>query len=100
MGAGHGHRLHFHAHSRVHRAQPQHKLAALLIFVLVVVATPATAYWAFAAYLGLLAGRHRRLDVPPRYLLKRMVVEVPFLVFAALIPFVSTVPAPRSSGSW
>ena len=42
MGAGHGHRLHFHAHSPLHRAAPEHKLVALLAFVLLVVATPAT----------------------------------------------------------
>jgi cobalt/nickel transport system permease protein len=30
--------------------------------------------------------------VPPPYLLKRMVVEVPFVVFALLMPFVSTGP--------
>lgn len=89
MGAGHGHRLHYHAHSPLHRAQPQHKLVALLAFVLVVVATPATAYWAFAGYLAVLATVIAVSTVPPLYLVKRMVVEVPFLVFAALMPFVS-----------
>ena len=89
MGAGHGHRLHYHAHSPLHRARPQHKLVALLVFVLVVVATPATTYWAFAAYLGVLAVVIAVSTVPPLYLVKRMVVEVPFLVFAALMPFVS-----------
>lgn len=89
MGAGHGHRLHYHAHSPLHRARPQHKLVALLAFVLVVVATPATAYVAFAAYLAVLAGVIAVSTVPPLYLLKRMVVEVPFLFFAALMPFVS-----------
>ena len=89
MGAGHGHRLHFHAHSPLHRAAPERKLVALLAFVLLVVATPATAYWAFAAYLAVLLAVIAVSTVPPTYLLKRMVVEVPFLVFAALMPFVS-----------
>lgn len=89
MGAGHGHRLHFHGHSAVHRAAPQHKILALLVFVLVVVATPITAPWAFVGYLALLAVVVAVSGVPPAYLLKRMVVEVPFLVFAALMPFVS-----------
>ena len=40
MGAGHGHRLHFHGHSPVHRAPAHLKVLALLGFMLVVVATP------------------------------------------------------------
>ena len=54
MGAGHGHRLHYHGHSPIHRAQPHHKLLVLLGFVLVVVATPGDLYLAFAGYLALL----------------------------------------------
>lgn len=89
MGAGHGHRLHYHGHSRVHRAQPHLKILALLGFVLVVVATPNDRYPAFAGYLALLAAVVAVSRVPVTYLLPRMVVEVPFLVFAALMPFVS-----------
>jgi cobalt/nickel transport system permease protein len=89
MGAGHGHRLHYHGHSVVHRAQPHHKLLALVAFVLLVVATPNDLYPLFAGYLTLLVGVVAVSQVPPAYLAKRMVVEVPFLVFALLIPFVS-----------
>jgi cobalt/nickel transport system permease protein len=89
MGAGHGHRLHFHGHSWVHRAQPHHKVLALLGFVLVVVATPSDLYPAFAGYLAVLLVVVAASRVPPAYLLRRMVVEVPFLVFALLVPFVS-----------
>lgn len=89
MGAGHGHRLHYHGHSPVHRAQPHLKLLTLLAFVLVVVATPGDLYAAFAGYLAVLGGLVLWSGVPPTYLLKRMVVEVPFLVFAVLVPFVS-----------
>ncbi|WP_148570754.1 cobalt ECF transporter T component CbiQ [Nocardioides caldifontis] len=89
MGAGHGHRLHFHGHSPVHRARPHLKLLALVGFVLVVVATPADGYPFFAGYLGILAVVVAVSRVPPPYLLRRMVVEVPFLVFAAVLPFVA-----------
>ena len=92
MGAGHGHRLHYHGHSPVHRAQPHLKLLALLGFVLVVVATPGDLYGVFAGYLGVLAAVTVWSAVPPSYLLKRLVVEVPFLVFALLVPFVSSGP--------
>ncbi|CAA9332864.1 MAG: Transmembrane component NikQ of energizing module of nickel ECF transporter [uncultured Nocardioidaceae bacterium] len=89
MGAGHGHRLHYHGHSPIHRARPELKLLALLGFVLTVVATPIAWRPAFVGYLAALLVVVALSDVPATYLLKRMVVEVPFLVFAALLPFVS-----------
>lgn len=89
MGAGHGHRLHYHGHSAVHRARPHHKLLALLGFVLTVVATPNDWYPVFVGYLLLLLGVMAWSRVPAAYLLKRMVVEVPFLVFAAVLPLVA-----------
>jgi cobalt/nickel transport system permease protein len=89
VGAGHGHLLHHHGHSVVHRAQPHHKILALLGFVLVVVATPRDLYAAYAAYLLVLLGVIAVSRVPFGYLLRRMVVEVPFVVFAALMPFVA-----------
>ena len=92
MGAGHGHRLHFHGHSLVHRAPAQLKLIALLGFVLVVVATPREWYPAYAGFLGVLAVVILVSRVPPTYLLKRMVIEVPFVLFAILVPFVATGP--------
>lgn len=92
MGAGHGHKLHYHGHSPVHRAPAHLKVLALLAFVVVVVATPKTWYPAYAGYLLLLLGVIALSQVPPGYLLKRMVVEVPFVVFAVLMPFVATGP--------
>ena len=92
MGAGHGHKLHFHGHSPVHRAPAHLKVLALLGFAILVVATPRDAYPAFVGYaalLGVVIGVSR---VPPTYLLKRTVVEVPFVVFAVLLPFVATGP--------
>ncbi len=92
MGAGHGHKLHFHGHSPVHRAPAHLKVLALLAFAIVVVATPRDAYLAFAGYAALLAVVIGVSRVPPTYLLKRTVVEVPFVVFAVLLPFVATGP--------
>ncbi|WP_148615802.1 cobalt ECF transporter T component CbiQ [Nocardioides rubriscoriae] len=92
MGGAHGHQLHFHAHSRVHRAPAHLKIVALVVFMLVVVATPRGWWPAYAAYLALLVAVIAVSHVPPTYLLKRMVVEVPFVVFALLLPFVATGP--------
>ena len=89
MGAGHGHRLHFHGHSPVHRAPAHLKVLALLGFMLVVVATPRQAYPAFALWAAVLLVVVALSRVPLRYLLPRMVVEVPFVVFAMLMPFIA-----------
>ena len=92
MGAGHGHKLHYHGHSPVHRAPAHLKILALVGFMLAVVATPREWYAAFAipfAVLLVVIGVSR---VPVGYLAKRMVVEVPFVVFAALMPFIATGP--------
>ena len=90
MGAGHGHRLHYHGHSPVHRAPAHFKLLTLVGFMLAVVATPPRwwpAYVVAAAFLLVVIVVSR---VPFGYLLPRMVIEVPFALFAALMPFVAT----------
>ncbi len=92
MGGPHGHKLHFHGHSPVHRAPAHLKVVALLCFVLVVVATPREWYPAFAGYFALIVVVVGVTRVPPTYILKRMVVEVPFVLFAVLLPFVAQGP--------
>ena len=92
MGAGHGHKLHFHGHSRVHRAPAHLKIVALVGFMLLVVATPVAWWPAYVGYLLVLVGVIAVSTVPPAYILKRMVVEVPFVVFALLMPFIATGP--------
>ncbi|WP_107706172.1 cobalt ECF transporter T component CbiQ [Nocardioides allogilvus] len=92
MGAPHGHRLHYHGHSPLHRAPAHLKVAGLVGFMLVVVATPVPWLPAFAAYAAVLAVLVVLSGVPVPYLARRMVVETPVLVFAALLPFVATGP--------
>ena len=55
MGAGHGHKLHFHGHSPIHRAPAHLKVLTLLGFMVLVVATPRDWYAAYAV-------RRRRPD--------------------------------------
>ena len=92
MGAGHGHRLHYHGHSVVHRAAGHLKLLALLGFVLTAVAVPPGWWPAYAVLLVVLLGVVRLAGVPLLYLGRRLWIEVPFLVFALLLPFVATGP--------
>lgn len=92
MGAGHGHRLHYHGHSPVHCAPAHLKVVTLVAFMLLVVATPIGWWPAFTAYALLVVGVIVLSGVPFGYLLPRMVVELPFVVFAVLLPFVATGP--------
>ncbi|MFD9463402.1 cobalt ECF transporter T component CbiQ [Streptomyces sp. NPDC060027] len=89
MGAGHAHKLYRHGHSPVHALPPHTKLAATLGFVIVVVSTPREAMWAFALYAALLAVVARQARVPAGFLLKRLLIEIPFVAFAVLMPFVA-----------
>ncbi|MEU2487219.1 cobalt ECF transporter T component CbiQ [Streptomyces sp. NPDC012617] len=88
MGAGHAHRLYRHGTTPVHVLPPHCKLAAVLCFVVAVVSTPREAVWAFALYAALLAGVAAVARISPGFLLKRLVIEVPFVAFALLMPFV------------
>ncbi|MER5383962.1 cobalt ECF transporter T component CbiQ [Streptomyces sp. NPDC002688] len=89
MGAGHAHKLYRHGHSPVHALPPHTKLAAAFGFVIVVVSTPREAMWAFALYAALLAVVARQARVPAGFLLKRLLIEIPFVAFAVLMPFVA-----------
>lgn len=92
MGAGHGHRLHYHGHSRVHRLSAEAKVVGLVAFVIAVVATPRTAYAAYLVDASILAVVVAASGVPPTYIGRRMVVELPFVVFALLLPFIAVGP--------
>ncbi|MEU7134717.1 cobalt ECF transporter T component CbiQ [Streptomyces sp. NPDC046261] len=89
MGAGHTHKLYRHARSPVHALPPHCKIAAVFCFVLVVVSTPRTAVWAFGLYALLLAAVAAAARVPAAFLLRRLLIEVPFVAFALLMPFVA-----------
>lgn len=89
MTGPHAHALYFHGHSRVHALAPECKLAAQLLFVFVVVATPREAIWAFVAYTAILAVVIRLAELPYRFVLKRLAIEIPFVAFALLLPFIS-----------
>ena len=89
MGAGHAHKLYRHGHSPVHGLPPHTKLAAVFAFVVVVVSTPREAMWAFGLYAVLLGAVAYVARMPAGFLLRRLLIEVPFVAFAVLMPFVA-----------
>jgi len=92
VSAGHTHGLYVLRDSPVHRLPPHCKLVAVLTFVLVVVATPREQFWAFGVYALLLALVAAIAIIPAGLVLRRMVVEVPFVLFAVLLPFIAEGP--------
>ena len=92
MAAGHGRTLHLSGNSAAHRLAPQVKVVALLLFVLAVISTPTGAWWAFAGHATVVLAAARVAHVPLGFLAPRLVIEVPFVVFALATPFVAAGP--------
>ena len=84
----------------MHRAPAHVKIAVLVAFMLVVVATPRGWYPAFAGYLLVLLSVVGLSRVPVGYLAKRMLIETPFVVFAIAVPFVAEGPRVEVLGLW
>lgn len=90
MGAGHAHALYVHEHTPLHHLAPEAKLAAAFGFVAFVAITPPQAVWAFAVYAIAVGGLVRASKVSVRFMASRLLVVLPFIVFAFLIPFIGS----------
>lgn len=87
MSGLHAHALMVHGHSPVHQLPARVKLVALLAFVLAVVSTPREQMWAFGIHLFLLVAVIVIAELPPRHVLARIAIEIPFVLFAVFLPF-------------
>lgn len=98
MGSGHSHAradasisdgLYVDTGSVLHRVPAEVKIVGLLAVVLTVVATPREQAWAFAVHAGVIGSLVLLAGLPLLVVARRMVIEVPFVVFALLLPFVA-----------
>ncbi|MBN1174702.1 MAG: cobalt ECF transporter T component CbiQ [Micromonosporaceae bacterium] len=89
-GVGYADRLYLPADTAMHRLPGHVKLVAALGFVLAVGCTPREQFWAFGGHAGLLAIAVARARIPITVLLRRLTVELPFLAFAILMPFLAS----------
>lgn len=87
-GPAHAHALYVHGHSPVHHVPAHVKLIALVLFITAVVITPREAFWAFAVLATLLGVGIVAAELPMKLVARRMLVEVPFVLFAIALPFV------------
>ena len=76
----------------VHRLAPQCKVAALLAFVVAVALVPYRHAWPYAIDAALLAAVVVASRTPPSLLARRLVVEIPFVAFVLVLPFVAQGP--------
>jgi len=92
-GHHHGHdvgeRLYIHRHSPIHDLPPHFKILSFLTFLIICVATPIQNFWAFIAFAFLIFTLLRMAKLPVLTIAKRATIEVPFLIFAFLMPFFS-----------
>jgi cobalt/nickel transport system permease protein len=95
-----------HAHPRsaaapagvVARRPAACKVAVAFVWVVAVAATPPQAVWAFAVHAVLVAAVVRLAAIRPRVLLRRLALDVPFVVFALALPFLGAGPRTRVLG--
>lgn len=92
MGAGHAHPVYRESITAIHVVPAHVKLVAVVSFVFVVVATPGTWYPAFAAYLVIIGSVAVFARLSIGFILPRLAVEIPFVIFALLLPFVAQGP--------
>lgn len=92
-GHHHGHdvgeKLYIHRHSPIHDLPPHLKILSLLTFLIVCVATPIQNYFAFIAFAIVIFTLLAMAKLPIFTIAKRATIEIPFLVFAFLMPFFS-----------
>jgi cobalt/nickel transport system permease protein len=80
------------ADTPVHRLAPQCKVAATALFVLVLACTPAGSFRPYLWYLALLIIVTALARLPPLVLVRRLLVEVPFLLFVLALPLLGGPP--------
>lgn len=98
MSGSHVHALYLHGHSPIHRIAPQIKIATAFGVLLAIVSTPREAIWAFALYGVAVASVAAVAGITPAYAARRMVVEIPFLILAAMLPLFGSGPTTEVLG--
>lgn len=89
MSAGHTANLFIPGESLIHRMAPEAKLVSAIGFVVAVALTPRRSVWSFAVDAALVLALLAIAGFRPLQVVTRLVVVLPFIAFAFLIPFVA-----------
>jgi cobalt/nickel transport system permease protein len=84
--------LYIPGHSFLHHLPAPVKIVAAISFILVVVATPPEMFWAFGVYGLIVLTLVAIAGIPFLTFARRLLIEVPFLIFAIFIPIIGTGP--------
>jgi len=82
-----GERLYIHRHSIIHSLAPQTKILSLIAFLFVVISTPISQVASYGAFFILIFAVVALAKLPILTVLKRSLIEIPFILFAVLMPF-------------
>lgn len=72
-----------------HRLAPEAKLVALVVFVLAVALVPHGTLWPYAVDAAVVLGVAVAAQVEPGFLARRLLVEIPFVLFVLALPFLA-----------
>lgn len=100
VNGGHSHlgSLHAPLDTPVHAPHAAVKIVCLVTLLFAVVATPPRQVWAFVLYAVLVGVAAWAAQIPLGVMARRLVIEVPFVVFALALPFVGV--GPRQDVLW
>lgn len=90
MGQGHARgvdALYVHGHTRIHQLPAHLKIVAAFSFVLLVVLTPTNWFLAFGIYALIVVSLLIYISVPWSIVRTRLLLEIPFILFAIFLPF-------------
>lgn len=85
-----GERLYLHRHSIVHQIPAHIKIVAGLLFIIVAVSTDISNWPAFIAFFLIIISVTQIAKLPFSTVAKRSLIEIPFILFALLMPFFGT----------
>ncbi|GAA3619792.1 cobalt ECF transporter T component CbiQ [Kineosporia mesophila] len=91
MSGGHAHHtLYLPGTSVLHRLPAQVKLVAAVLAVLAIVAAPREQFWAFGVFAVVIVILAVTAGIPLLLIARRLLIELPFIGFALLLPFVAS----------
>lgn len=85
-----GERLYIHKHSFIHDLPAHIKILSGLLFIVAAVATPISNWLAYLGFFALILTAIKMAQLPFKTVALRSLIEIPFVLFAFLMPFFGT----------
>lgn len=92
MAGAHSREVYVEGAARLHAIAAACKVVAAIAFIAAVIATPRRQWWAFLVDALILVAVAAYARLPLRRLARRLTIELPFIVFALLMPLIGRGP--------